>query len=456
MVSLLKSYLNIKLEGDIGVRKKSKWKIAGTVFLSLSLMLAACSSKTDSTNEKDKGTKKNNNDNKQVTIVYARGKDVTKGTEKIVEAFEASHPNIKVTFKEMPSDSGQQHDTYVTQLNGKSSEIDVFDMDVIWPAEFAQADYVLPLDRFIQQDGIDLSQYNQGALAASQFNGKQWALPKFIDAGLLYYRTDLVSKDEVPKTWDDLLKMAKEKKGKGGTKFGYVFQAKQYEGLVCNAIEFVASYGGQFINEKNEVVVNSPETIKGLKKLVEVANSSAVPGNVNTFTEIESDQAFIEGQTAFLRNWPYEYASANDKDKSKIVGKVGIAPLPAGDKGSAAALGGWQAGINKYSKHPKEAWEFLKFMAGPEGQKLDAIYGGHAPTITSLYNDPDVVKANPTFGDKGFQDGLNAAVPRPVAANYQEISDIIQIEVSKAIAKQETVEQAVQNMEAQMKEKLKK
>jgi multiple sugar transport system substrate-binding protein len=436
--------------------KKYKKMRFWMIFLSLSLVLGACSSKTDSTKEQSDGNQNVSNSNKKVTLVYARGKDVTKGTVKIVEKFEQSHPNIHVIFHEMPSDSGQQHDTYVTQLNAKSSDIDVFDMDVIWPPEFAQADYVLPLDRFIQNDGYDLTQYNQGALAASQFNGKQWALPKFIDAGLLFYRTDLVKKDEIPKTWDDLLAMAKEKKGKGGTKFGFVFQGKQYEGLVCNAIEFVASYGGQFINDKNEVVVNSPETIKGLKKLVEVANSSVVPGNVNTFTEVESDQAFIEGQTAFLRNWPYEYASANDKEKSKIAGKVGIAPLPAGDKGSAAALGGWQAGINKYSKHPKEAWEFLKFMAGAEGQKIDAIYGGHAPTITSLYNDPEVIKANPTFGDKGFQAGLNAAVPRPVAANYQEISEIIQIEVSKAIAKQETVEEAVKNMETQMNAKLKK
>ncbi|MDR4945547.1 ABC transporter substrate-binding protein [Neobacillus cucumis] len=437
------------------MKKTRKAKLLA-VFATLSLALAACSSDQTSSQEKSAGDKTKTATEQKVKLVYARGKDVTKGTEKMVEAFEATHPNIDIEFREMPSDTGKQHDAYITAFNAKSSEIDVIDMDVIWPAEFAQAGYVLPLDRFIQQDGIDLSEYNQGALNAAQFNGKQWALPKFVDAGLLYYRKDLVKADEVPKTWDELLAKAKEKKGQGNTQFGYVFQAKQYEGLVCNAVEFVASYGGAFIDKNGNVAVNSPEAIKGLKKLVEVAKSEVVPGNVTTFTEVESDQAFIEGQTVFLRNWPYEYASANDKDKSKIVGQVGVAPLPAGDKGSAAALGGWMAGINKYSKHPKEAWEFLKFMAGPEGQKIDAIYGGHAPTITKLYQDPEILKANPTFADKGFVDGLSAAVSRPVAPNYPEISEIIQINISKAIAGEQTVEQAAQNMEKEMKAALKK
>lgn len=427
--------------------KKTK---AFMVAMSMTLALAACGNNAD-----DEADQTGDNDNgEKVTVTYSRGKDMTKGTEKMIEAFEKSHPNIDIKLVEKPSDSGQQHDAYITAFNGKSSEIDVFDMDVVWPAEFAQADYVLPLDRFIQKDNIDLSTYNQGALAAAQFNGKQWAMPKFIDAGLLYYRTDLVSEDEVPKTWDALLETAKAKKGEGGTKFGYVLQAKQYEGLVCNALEFVSAYGGKFINEKNEVVVNSPETIKGLKKLVEVATSDVVPGNVTTFTEVESDQAFVEGQTVLLRNWPYEFASANDEEKSKVAGKVAIAPLPAGDAGSAAALGGWMAGINKYSKHPQEAWEFLKFMTGPEGQKIDAIHGGHAPTILSLYDDEEILKANPTFGDKGFQKGLEAAVPRPVAPNYQEISEIIQIQVSKAIAGEITVEEAAKNMQTEMSEKL--
>ncbi len=433
-------------------------KVMQSVALLLLVMtLTACSTaqqtQGDATSEQGEQAEQGSED-EQVTIVYSRGKDDTKGTEKLVEAFEEKYPNIKVDVREMPTDTGKQHDAYVTAFNARSSEIDVLDIDVIWPAEFAQAGYTMELDRFIEQDGFDLAQYNEGALAAAQFNGKQWALPKFIDAGLLFYRKDVVSDDEVPTTWDELQQLAKEKQGENGTKFGYAFQGMQYEGLVCNAIEFVASYGGAIIDENGDVVVNSPETIKGLEKMVEIARSDIVPDNVTTFTEPETYTAFIEGQSVIIRNWPYVYALANDEDQSKIVGNVGVAPLPAGDKGSAAALGGWMTAINKNSEHPKEAWEFLKFAAGPEGQKINAIYGGRAPAIPALYEDEEVLEANPFYAEEGFVKALENAVPRPVAANYQEISEVMQIHISQAMTGQITVEEAVQRMEADIDEKL--
>lgn len=416
----------------------------------LVLLLAACSN-TSSTNSSD--DKKNTDDGKKteevVKLVYATGKDNTGSIQAMIDAFNSTHKNIQVEFREMPSDTGQQHDAYVTMLNGKSSEIDLFNVDVVWPAELAQAGYVLPLDRFIQNDGFDLSQYNQGALSAAQFNGKLWALPQYIDAGMLFYRSDIVK--NVPKTWDELIASANELKGQGGTQFGYLMQAKQYEGLVCNAVEFIAAYGGQVINEKGEVAINSEDTIQGLKKLVEVANSGFVPENITTFTEQESHTAFIEGQAPYIRNWPYQYALANDKEQSKIVGKVAVAPLPAGDAGSASALGGWMTAINKYTEHPKEAWEFLKFLNGPEGQKINAVKGGHAPTIPALYDDAEVKAANPYFAEEGFVNALNNAVSRPVAPNYQEVSEILQIHISKAIAGTESVEDAVKAMETEMK-----
>ncbi|MFC7370067.1 ABC transporter substrate-binding protein [Fictibacillus iocasae] len=417
--------------------------------LALSLVLAACSDDKSETG----GTKEGGKDEK-VKIVYARGKDDTQGTKAMVEAFEKKYPNIDVEFKEMPADTGKQHAQYLTSFNANSTEMDVIDLDVIWPAEFAQAGYLMPLDRFIEKDGVKLDEYNQGALSASKFKGKQWALPKFIDAGMLFYRTDLVDSAKVPKTWDELLATAKASKGQGGTEFGYLMQAKQYEGLVCNAVEFIASYGGKIIDENGEVKVNSPESVKGIKKMVEIANSDVVPANVTTFAEPESHTAFINGQSALIRNWPYQFALANDKSQSKIVGKVGVAPLPAGDAGSAAALGGWMAGINKNTKHPEEAWTFLKFMTGAEGQKIDAIKGGHAPTLLALYEDEEILEANPYFKEEGFVNALEAAVSRPVAPNYPEISDIIQQQISKAIAGDITAEEAAENMQKEISSKL--
>lgn len=390
----------------------------------------------------------------KVKIVYARGKDSTDSTKKLAEAFMKAHPDIEVEVREMPSDTGQSHDQYVTMFSAQSSEIDVFDLDVIWPAEFAQAGYLLPLDRLIEQDKIEMDKYIKGAVDAGNFGGQQWTMPKFIDAGLLFYRKDLVK--EPPKTWDDLINQAKAQKGKGGTKFGYLMQAKQYEGLVCNFVEFSASYGGKILDEQGNVAVNNPGTIKGLQKMMEIVKSDFVPKNITTFTETESHTAFLEGQSAFIRNWPYQFALAQDQAQSKIIDKVAIAPLPAGDAGSAAALGGWMGGINKFTKHPKEAWEFLKFMTGPEGQKISAVDGGLAPTYLPVFEDDDVKKASPLFANKDFINGVSAAVSRPTSPIYPKISEVIQIEVSKALAGQQTAEQAVQSMETKMKELLKK
>lgn len=414
------------------------------------LVLAGCGSGGSSSSS---SSKKKSSSKKVVTLVWAHGVDQTGASAKIVKAFNDSHKYIKVKERVMPSSSDTQHQQYVTMLNAKSSEIDLMDLDVVWPAEFAQAQYVLPLDRFIQKDNYDLSQYNQGALSSAQYNGKTWALPRFVDVALLFYRKDLVNNP--PKTWDELYQAAEKDKGKGGTKFGYVMQAKQYEGLVCNALEFIASYGGNFVDKNGNVVIDSPQAIKGLSEMVKFVNSDFVPKNITTFTEPESATAFVNGQSVFIRNWTYNYALANDKKQSKIVGKVGISPLPKGDAKAVSTLGGWDTAISKYSKHPQQAWEFLKFVAGKQGEKIDAIVGGHAPSVKSLYSDKDVLKAYPYFGNPGFVKGINTAVSRPVVPNYPQISQIIQNHVSKAITKQETPAQACAAMAKEMKAALK-
>src|SRR5699024_5411745 len=181
------------------------------LMLVLVVFLAACNgsgskdSKQSSENSEEDADAESS---EEVTIVYARGTDTTPATEEVIKAFEEEHPNINVEQREMPADTGQSHDQYVTAFSSQSPEIDVFNADVIWPAEFAQANYALELDRFIEKDGIDMDAYFPGTVAAGKFNGKQWAMPQYTDAGVLYYRTDIV--DEPPKTWDELISKASD------------------------------------------------------------------------------------------------------------------------------------------------------------------------------------------------------------------------------------------------------
>lgn len=430
---------------------KMNGKLFGSLWMILLvLVLAACGGSNGDNNNKDADEGNKGDADEVVTLTYARGVDTTGATEKLVEAFEAKQDKIKVVFQEMPSDSGESHDQYVTAFSAKSTEIDVFDADVIWPAEFAQADYALDLDRFIEADGIDMDAYFPGTVAAGTFKGKQWAMPKFTDAGVLFYRSDLV--DTPPETWDELIEAAAELQGEEGTEFGYLMQASQYEGLITNAVEYIGSYGGAVLDDEENVVVDSPETIKAIEKMQEIVQSDFVPSNILNFTEIETEAAFIEGNAVFARNWPYLQASSNDEDKSKVAGNVAFTTIPSGDDGSASALGGWMSMISRYTEHPQEAWEFVKFMTGPEGQKITAIHGGSAPTIEALYDDPEVQDGAALFAEEEFVEVLQNAIPRPVSPIYPKISDIMQIELSKALTGDITSEEAAANMQEKIEE----
>ncbi len=419
-----------------------RWKKIAFTGLSalLAFSLTACNISTDQAKGEEEGDK--------VTITFARGKDQTEATEKIINAFEKEHPDIDVQLKEMPADTGTSHDQYVTMFSGGSDEIDVFDLDVVWPAEFAQAGYLEPLDRYIQRDGIHMDDYVEGAVEAARYNGQQWAMPKFMDTGLLYYRSDIVK--EPPETWDELLQQSKEYQGTKGTKYGFIFQGKQYEGLVCNFIEYIGSYGGEVLDEQGKVAIDSEDTMQGLSMMAHIAQSDMVPGNVTTITEIETDAIYGEGEAVFNRQWPYHYAVMN-QESSEVKGDVEVAPLPKGDERSAPALGGWMTGINKNSDHKQEAWEFIKFMNGPKGQKISAIEGGLAPTYMPLFDDEDVKKASPLFENEEYIQGLKAAVPRPISPAYPKISEIIQIEVSKTLAGEQTPKEAVKRMDKKLK-----
>jgi len=332
-------------------------------------------------------------------------------------------------------------------LSAGDSSIDVLAMDIIWTPEFAAADWLLPLDDKFTEEMRE--KFLPGPVEAVTYNGHVWAVPRFTDAGVLYYRKDII--DTPPKTWDELIQMSKENVGKGGTKYGIVFQGNQYEGLVCDALELIGSNGGSVL-EGDKVTINTPQAVAGLQYLIDLVKIA--PPGVTTYQEEEARNVFQQGEAIFMRNWPYAWSLVNGDD-SPIKGKVGIAPIPKGKNGQAGTpvLGGWNLGINKYSKHPEEAWKFIEFVTSEEGQKITALEGGNLPTIKSLYQDEEVLAKNPYWAD--FYNAFITAKPRPVSPFYPQMSDSMQINFHKALTGEITAQQAIQNIEKDLNDIIK-
>jgi trehalose/maltose transport system substrate-binding protein len=354
-----------------------------------------------------------------------------------------------------PTSSSEKLALAQQMLASGASDVDVFSTDVVWPGV---------LGTFF----LDLKQYSGGAekahfdsiIANNTVEGKLVALPWYTDAGLLYYRKDLLDKYQAqpPTTWDELTATAKkiqdgERKAGAKDLWGFVFQGKAYEGLTCNALEWVASYGGgTIVGDDGKPTINNPDAAAALDLAATWIGSITPPGVLN-YEEEESRGVFQSGKAVFMRNWPYAYQLSQAAD-SPIKDKVGVTVLPKGTGASArgaATLGGWNLSVSKFSKHPKEAADLALYLTGAEEQKRRAITGGYQPTIKALYDDKEVLAANPSFAL--LSASFASSVPRPSTATkgmYNQVSSAFFTAVQKVLNKQAKGKDAV----AELAEKL--
>ncbi|MEO7729762.1 MAG: ABC transporter substrate-binding protein, partial [Kofleriaceae bacterium] len=303
-------------------------------------------------------------------------------------------------------------------LAAGATDVDVFSIDVVWPGILGS--FFLDLKDYT---GGSEKNHFESIIANNTVDGHLVSLPWFTDAGLLYYRKDLLDKykEKPPTTWAEMAATAKkiqdgERKAGAKEMWGYVFQGKAYEGLTCNALEWVASFGGgTIVGSDGKVTINNPDAAAALDAAATWIGTITPPGVLN-YEEEESRGVFQSGNAVFMRNWPYAYQLA-EAATSPIKDKVAMTTLPKGNGANArgaAAMGGWNLSVSKFSKHPKEAADLAIYLTGPEEQKRRAVSGGYQPTIKSLYEDKDVLAANPSFAM--LLGTFSSAVPRPSTA----------------------------------------
>jgi len=304
---------------------------------------------------------------------------------------------IQVQFTQRPQDSTDALALFQRFFQGQSSDIDAFSIDVIWPGILAPH-----LVDLTQKLATEAKQHYAGIITNNTVDGKLVAMPYFSDFGMLYVRTDLLQKysfSKPPATWDELNDQAQKimdgEKGANPNFAGFVFQGKAYEGLTCDALEWIASSGGgTIVDSSGKVTVNNPQAAAILNK-VKGWIGTTVPRGVTSYQEEDARTTFQSGNAAFMRNWPYAYSVGQTGD-SAVKGKFDVAPLPAleGSKHSGT-IGGWAQAVSRYSKNQDAAIQYIRYLTSPEVMTWRAVAGSFVPTIQSVAERPDVIAVQP-------------------------------------------------------------
>ncbi len=386
----------------------------------------------------------------ETVVVFKHGKIAgdPRPLRDLLDRFEAENPGIRVKDETLPASSDEQHQFYVINLEGKSADFEVFSMDVIWVPEFARAGWLTDLSDLLP--AAERDEFFPGPMKAVTWQGRPYAVPWYIDAGVLYYRRDILDKYGLatPRTWRDLVETARYVTAREKGLYGFIWQGKQYEGLVCNVLEYLWSNGGNVLRD-GKVVIDSAENIAALGFMHDLVGKYGVsPPLVTTAVEEPTRHIFGNGRALFMRNWPYAWNIFEQKG-SPVQGRVGVAPLPVFPGGEpASTLGGWQLGVNRYSRHPEAARRLVGFLTSPAAQKQLALTIGYKPSRRSLYRDRELREKQPFIA--GLHDIFMEARPRPVTPYYMMITQVMQSEFSAALVGVRTPEAALRSARKQI------
>jgi trehalose/maltose transport system substrate-binding protein len=432
-----------------------KWYGLHGIILIVYLALAACSAGIPAPMEEEaraggKALAEDAATGDAVSITYLGhspgiGADFTKQQ---IEQFMAEHPDINVEFVEGPNSVTDRYGLLLQTFEAQSNDIDVIDIDVIWPGDLAE-------------HLVDLNEYGAADVTGDHFvalvvnntvDGALVGMPWYTSGGMLYYRTDLLEKygyDGPPATWDELEEMAQTimdgERAEGNQDFwGYVWQGAAYEGLTCDALEWVhSSDGGTIISPEKIITINNENAAAALDRAAGWVGTISPPA-VTAFMEEDSRAVWQGGNAAFMRNWAYAYGLGNAED-SVIAGLFDVTSLPGAEAGqSAAVLGGWQVAVSKHSDNVDAAAQLALWLTSKASQKDRAINLSLLPTIPALYEDAEIAEAAPFMPN--LLSVFTNAVARPSTAsapNYNEVSNIFFSNASDVLNGKQSGEEAV-------------
>ncbi|MFJ9667120.1 ABC transporter substrate-binding protein [Streptomyces sp. NPDC101219] len=379
-------------------------------------------------------------------LTLATAGDLTGYLGPLLQGWNRSHPDERVTLVELPDSADETRAQMITDLRaGERGRFDVLNIDVSWTSEFAAAGWIRPLP----PDSFPLDTFLPRVVDTATYDDRLYAVPYVTNAGLLLYRKDVLAAEGVPppRTWADLERAARTLAPKYRLD-GYAGQFLPYEGLTVNAAEAVYSAGGTILGDEGErVTVNSRAAREGIGFLARGVREGWIPEAALAYKEEESKQAFQDGRLLFLRNWPYAYVAASAPE-SKVAGKVGAVPLPGSDGPGTSVLGGSNLAVSSQARHPDSAARLIAYLTSERVQRQVLTHGALPPVRADLYDDPDLVRRFPYLPT--LRESVLAAEPRPKSPHYDQVSLVVQAVVHDAMTGRQTPEAAVRRLATEL------
>ncbi|KOU38679.1 ABC transporter substrate-binding protein [Streptomyces sp. WM6373] len=371
-----------------------------------------------------------------LTLVTAG--DLTDYLGPLLDDWNRSRPDERVTLVELPDSADETRAQMISELRSGRDRFDVLNIDVAWTSEFAAAGWISPLER----DRFPLDAFLRPVVDTATFDGRLYAVPYVTNAGLLYYRKDVLEQagEQPPRTWSELARQARTIAPRNGLD-GYAGQFLPYEGLTVNVTEAVHSAGGSILRDDGaRVTVDSDGARAGLRFLADGVREGWISRDALGYKEEESRKAFQDGRLLFLRNWPYVYADASAPG-SQVAGRFGAVPLPGADGPGTSVLGGSNLAVSSHARHPASAADLISYLTSERVQRRVLTEGSLPPVRAALYEDPELVRAYPYLPT--LRESVLSAVPRPKSPRYDQVSLAVQAVGQDVMALRQTPDEAV-------------
>ncbi len=402
-------------------------------------------------------------------IVFASGPDDTGTVRRIVDSFNAEHAGrVEVTWRQMDRDNNTHRRQLVADFTAKAEAPHVIASDVVWTAEFAKNGWVEDLTKRFYRTYKRAALLGP-ALESATYRFRIWGVPWYSDASVLFYRKDRLAEsgfDAPPRTWDELMQMARRVMKDSGMRQGFVFQGADYEGGTANAMEYIWGAGGEVMRgelrvtspvratlaETDAVTIKSKDAAAGLDAARRLVAEGIAPADVTTYREQEALDAFLAGDAVFLRSWPYVQGIVQ---KSALSGtQVGVSWLPSvsTEHVGYSCLGGWNLMVSaRASKEERAAaWELIRYLTSPAQQKRQALEAGLLPVVLSLYDDPEVLGGVPVAALA--QEAMSSRIRvRPISPFYSEMSSRIAKAFHRVLKGELTGTQAVEALDKDLR-----